>query len=275
MEREYYSQRMGFANTTEINLFELRKIFKTTYDMFFNKNFFKEKIGWCMPGSGNYYIGELGTDEDINDYLYLRLRKEHLWPIDQYLENYTEADLFDLIEFCFDIISKPYANAKVAQDEFRAILNPHLKDYANGFSLNDKGCIVTNPDYGLEQIFEAKLISDDDKVVVPLKYAVEKFRNRNSSHEEKREAVRKLADILEHLRPSIRAHMLTKDENDLFNIANNFNIRHNNSGQKDNYDTIWLNWMFYVYLATIHAMIRIIKRHEKTSIKTENAREQP
>ena len=275
MEREYYSQRMGFANTTEINLFELRKIFKTTYDMFFNKDFFMEKIGYYESDCNYYRTGKLGTDTNINTYLHLKLRKEHLWPIDQYLENYTEADLFDLIEFCFDIISKPYANAKVAQDEFRAILNPHLKDYANGFSLNDKGCIVTNPDYGLEQIFEAKLISDDDKVIVPLKYAVEKFRNRNSSHEEKREAVRKLADILEHLRPSIRAHMLTKDENDLFNIANNFNIRHNNSGQKDNYDTIWLNWMFYVYLATIHAMIRIIKRHEKTSIKKENAREQP
>jgi hypothetical protein len=52
-----------------------------------------------------------------------------------------------------------------------------------------------------------------------------------------------------------------KDESDLFNIANNFAIRHHNPEQKSNYDEkIWYSWMFHFYLASYHAVIRIINR---------------
>jgi hypothetical protein len=50
----------------------------------------------------------------------------------------------------------------------------------------------------------------------------------------------------------------SKDEGDLFNIANNFGIRHHNELQKTSYDSIWLNWMFYFYLATVHTLVRMI-----------------
>lgn len=42
---------------------------------------------------------------------------------------------------------------------------------------------------------------------------------------------------------------------DLFQIANEFGVRHHNQKQKQktNYDErIWLSWMFYYYLANIH-----------------------
>ena len=55
--------------------------------------------------------------------------------------------------------------------------------------------------------------------------------------------------------------MLSKDEGDLFNIANNFTIRHLNQKQKGNYDSaIWHQWMFYVNLSTIHVIIRLMNR---------------
>lgn len=44
-------------------------------------------------------------------------------------------------------------------------------------------------------------------------------------------------------------------EDDLFNIANNFALRHHNLRQKDNYDDACLTWMFYVYLATTHLIL--------------------
>ena len=54
-----------------------------------------------------------------------------------------------------------------------------------------------------------------------------------------------------------------KDENDLFNIANNFGIRHHNDKQKTGYDAaLWLSWMFYFYLATIHVVVRKLKPPE-------------
>jgi hypothetical protein len=78
--------------------------------------------------------------------------------------------------------------------------------------------------------------------------------------EERRVAVRDLADVLEALRADARAHMSKKDEGDLFNIANNFHIRHNDDKQLRDYDVIWLTWIFYFYLATIHALVRTIER---------------
>ena len=43
----------------------------------------------------------------------------------------------------------------------------------------------------------------------------------------------------------------------LFDIANNFAIRHNNEMQKREYDILWLTWIFYVYLAIIHLLLRV------------------
>ena len=72
-------------------------------------------------------------------------------------------------------------------------------------------------------------------------------------------------DVLEYLRPQIKALLIKQDESDLFNIANNFGIRHHNEFQKTNYDTpIWLSWMFYYYLATIHAILRKIAKSKIT-----------
>jgi hypothetical protein len=50
----------------------------------------------------------------------------------------------------------------------------------------------------------------------------------------------------------------------LFNIANNFGIRHHNEKQKTDYDeSIWLSWIFYYCLATIHAALRLIEKKEQ------------
>lgn len=52
----------------------------------------------------------------------------------------------------------------------------------------------------------------------------------------------------------------SSDEKDLFNIANNFLIRHHNDKQKTDYDAnLWLSWMFYIYLSTIHLILRRVE----------------
>lgn len=61
------------------------------------------------------------------------------------------------------------------------------------------------------------------------------------------------------LRDNIKEHMLRQDEKDLFNIANNFRIRHENEQQKADYDSVWLSWLFYVYLSTIHLILRKVQ----------------
>ena len=66
--------------------------------------------------------------------------------------------------------------------------------------------------------------------------------------------VRDLADVLEYIRKQVKVVLLKKDESELFDLANNFGIRHFNETQKLEYDrAVWLSWMFYHYPATIHA----------------------
>jgi len=68
--------------------------------------------------------------------------------------------------------------------------------------------------------------------------------------------------VLEYLKPRVKEVLSSPDENDLFQLANKFGIRHHNDEQKTNYDrAIWYSWMFYYYLAAIHACLRLMEKH--------------
>lgn len=100
----------------------------------------------------------------------------------------------------------------------------------------------------------------DANVVNRINAAILRYRRHGSTLDDRRQAVRDLADVLEYLRPKVKALLTSADDCDLFNIANNFGIRHHNDKQKTTYDAaIWLSWMFYFYLATIHAVLRKIE----------------
>lgn len=90
------------------------------------------------------------------------------------------------------------------------------------------------------------------------------FYNGRSSLIDRKNAVKELADCFEFLRNDLKSVLNKKDEADLFNIANNFGIRHHNENQKTDYDkNIWLSWMFHFYLASLHASLRLIERAKK------------
>jgi hypothetical protein len=94
--------------------------------------------------------------------------------------------------------------------------------------------------------------------------AIRKFHYHRASLDSQRDAVRDLADVLEFLRPEIKKVFTSKDEADLFNIANGFGIRHHKENQKTSYDrAIWYPWVFQYYLATIHAGLRLIAKAEE------------
>lgn len=94
--------------------------------------------------------------------------------------------------------------------------------------------------------------------------AIALYRNRGRTEQDLRLAVRELFDVLEKIRPAVKAEMLRGDEADLFNIANNLTIRHLNEKQKGNYDSaLWHSWMFYVNLSTIHLITRLMNRNAR------------
>jgi hypothetical protein len=68
------------------------------------------------------------------------------------------------------------------------------------------------------------------------------------------------------MRAEVKDALLTEDERALFRVANEFAIRHWKREQRDDYDKdVWLEWTFYVYLATARAMIRVRERQAADS----------
>jgi len=272
-EKPYYSIRTGKNPLSSgIDLPMFVRLFRSIYGYFDYEGYFQQDLGFECVDSG-FISGTLGYN--LEEIMLLELRKNNLYPIKAQLDSYTEDDLFDIIEFLYDHCSKPIKRTQhtwndcgwhcetferePGQVEFRERINKILKLYKEGYELSADGEILTLPDSGLEALLEASLPSiDPDNVEARIEAARQKFRRHRSSLDERRDAIRDLADVLEFLRPKIKGVITSKDENDLFNLANSFGIRHHNEKQKVEYDkAIWYSWMFYYYLATIHAVLRL------------------
>jgi hypothetical protein len=275
IKRNYYSVRTGkISPDQQVNFEVLKKLFSVTYNKLNTDGYFQKYFGInCEDG---YIPGELGAE--IEAMIFVNLRKDNLYPIYQNLPNYTEDDFFDIIEFLHDHCSKGFNghyhnwnncgyhyeefNDIEGQKQYRELLNPILREYKNGFEISESGEILILSDNGLSNLFEADIPTNEkENVSNKINAAILKFRRHKSTLDDRREAIRELADVLEFIRPAIKEHLNKKDENDIFNIANNFGIRHHNKDQQTEYDkAIWYSWIFYYYLATLHAVLRMTNK---------------
>jgi len=279
MVHKYYSQRTGTnPNLHGLALDDTIDLFVRVFDQLKGDGFFDEAFGfYCVDAD---YID--GTIKDVELEMLLTIRKKNLWPISDNAFNYSEDDFLDVIEFLHQYVSKPIDgtmhswgdcgmhwetfNKNEGKKEFRHKINSVLEHYKNRFELTAKGEVLHKPEEGFEQIFEADVPSKDENIVGRVNAATTNFRRHGSSIDDRRQAVRDLADVLEYLKPQVQELLTNKDEKDLFNIANNFGIRHHNDKQKTAYDAaIWLSWMFYFYLSTIHVVLRKIG-HDKSKV---------
>jgi hypothetical protein len=275
IKRNYYSVRTGkITPDQQINFEVLKKLFLVTFNKLNAEGYFQKYFG--IDCTNGYIAGELG--EEIEAIIFVNLRKENLYPIHKNLPNYNEDDFFDIIEFLHDHCSKELTrdyhswgncgyhyesfDDNEGQKHFRELMNPLLREYKDGFEISESGEILILSDNGLSNLFEANIPTDDkENISNKINAAVLKFRRHKSTFDDRREAIRELADVLEFLRPSIKEHLNKKDENDIFNIANNFGIRHHNKDQQTEYDkAIWYSWIFYYYLATLHALLRMVNK---------------
>ncbi len=274
--KSYYSVRTGKNPLTKsFDLETLRDLFKNLFVSFEEKGYFQEHFGYyCVDA--DYVSGKLG--HNLADVLLLALRKKDLTPIHEKILYYSEDDLFDIVEFLYDHCSKPidgiyhsYSSCgwhysvfvkESGQAEYREKINELLALYESGYELSLDGEILALADNGLDGLFDAVVpMVDPENINSRVEAAKTKFRRYRSSLDERRDAIRDLVDVLEYLRPKLKNSLTSQDESDLFNIANNFGIRHHNSKQKSEYDKpIWYSWMFYYYLATIHAATRLIEK---------------
>lgn len=278
MARRYYSIRTGkHPHGTNIPLPVLASLVYTAYEQLAEPGYFQEHFGYSCVDAGNV-PGKLGGD--IGAALLFHLRRGSLWPFPDKFADLSEDELFDLIEFLHDHVSKPtdgyhhtYAqcgwhyhtfDSKAGRADYRERVNLLLESYKGGFEISEEGEIRELPQPGTAPLLAANLPSSDDNVTTRVQSAIAKFRRYRSTTAERRDAIRDLADVLEYLRPHLKTVLTKQDESDLFNIANNFGVRHHNQQQKSDYDgSIWLSWMFYFYLATIHAAMRMLEKKHK------------
>lgn len=229
------------------------------------------------------YLGFACVDDNVDpesraaEELERRVGKGHLWSSDP--ATWDENDLCDFVEVFHDLAARPTAGEEHSFNErgwhpsgfdetsgqalYRWRINELLEEAALGLRLADEGedvgRMVRVAAGDLDRLV-ADVLRQSTRDAAVVAHAVALFRDRNGGREGQRSAILALAHILEGRRSVLKKH-LGSDENHLFNIANNFNLRHNTDRQLREYDDAFLEWIFYWYLATVQLLERIEDTH--------------
>lgn len=204
---------------------------------------------------------------------------EGLWPLPQQQLTDNMDLFFDVVELLHDHASRPltrywhnfcdcgwhHANFEIESGRvlYRWRVNKILARSNLGLRLaeegEDIGRLVAVTDDVRAQLVQAVVERDDGEPADQVRHALALFRQRGADRNQKRSAVAVLALVLEERRHDVLTEALAKsDRGALFDIANNFHIRHQNAEQKRDYDDFYIDWIFWLYLASIELTNRII-----------------
>lgn len=287
-DKEYYAQRQGRGPMAGRLSFEsTSRLVISVIDAFREKGYFQKAFGYECVDAGDV-PGDLGNDPGA--YFLRTIMRDGIWPYWESVITFSDGfnhvedarwtlwdldTLCDVIEVLHDLVAKPvsgrlhsYADCgwhydkfdvSEGQLEFRREIGKVLRRSDPPLDIDPQGCIIEPGPSDFNPLLRAGVPAgtDHDLITKRINSAVNRFQIRGANVDERHAAVRDLADVLEAIRPEVKLEMLSKDEAALFRIANEFAIRHNNRKQRGDYDRpTWLRWTFYVYLATIHAVLR-------------------
>jgi hypothetical protein len=202
------------------------------------------------------------------------------WPLEPSRAGWELDDFCDLVEVFHDLVARPsrrsyhsYASCGwhywdfatgPARRLYRWRVNRLLASSTLGLRLaeegEDLGRLVRVEPTGLEDLPERALRAATPDTVDRVQHAIALFRSRTAGVEERRSAVITLAGILEERRSLLKAELLTKDEGALFTIANQFAVRHQRADQRGDYDSAFLDWLFWWYLDTVQLTDQLLAR---------------
>jgi hypothetical protein len=218
-----------------------------------------------------------------------------LWPLsaDRLME---DRDLFcDVIEVLHDFAARPRARTmhgyggcgwhysafsfEAGQVVYRWRVNRVLDRSDLGLRLADEGedagRLVAATDPARTELAVAMAGRTDAGTGDVVRHAIALYRSRSASEHDKRSATVALAGVLEERRALLKAELMSKDEGALFQIANQFAIRHRRDDQRPDYDAAFLDWVFWWYLATVELTDRILAREEASQSKSSSKADQP
>ncbi len=208
MNHLYYSQRAGsHPNPDGLSFSDIVDLFKRVYMQLEEDGYFTEAFGFDCVDAGRLE----GEIKDVGLEILLSVRKNHLWPITVKAADYNEDDLFDMIEFLHQHVSKPIDgtfhswnncgmhwtafNKAEGQKEYQDRVNRVLVHYEKKFELSIRGEVLIKADPGFDRMFAADVPTSDAKVGDRVDAAVLRFRRHGSTFDDRRQAVRDLADV--------------------------------------------------------------------------------
>lgn len=209
------------------------------------------------------------------------IRADVTWPLDESTLSMPDDVLYAVIEYLLDQAQRPrtrevhsfgdcgwhYAdhNKESGGVVYRGTVNELLDRYNVGLRLgskgSEKGRLIRYAGLRLDELADELSEAPDDSDETLIADAIHLYRARASSMVQRRAALTQLANYVEKHRQTSKAGEFTRgDESDLFNIFNNFAIRHGKSVQKDDYGDEFLDWVFWTSLGAIKLLKELNKR---------------
>lgn len=278
---KYYAERNNLIdNDVSITFDDLKKYFFEIYLFFENRNCFKAAINgiWIKETkwSDEYQVIAPLFAPSTDVFFLNNLHSTMIYPFYQHYITYSEAELFTVIEILYDKIAiyndqTQELETEEIKKEFATQINNILQFYDEGYFLEgNSGTIIKGADDSLKMMLTEDLndVLNED-IMLKMRVAVKMYYRFDSDMEMKRKAINIMADILEPLRSDLKNILnnkfeINKNDHDklIFEIVNGFNIRHNNSKQKTNYEhEIWYDWMMQYYSSVIitYFKLKLIK----------------
>ncbi|WSU90526.1 hypothetical protein OG536_20660 [Streptomyces anulatus] len=237
------------------------------------KDFFDS--GYLSEAFGEECVDEANDLPDASEVIERRLGIPHLWPLEP--ETWDEDSFYGLVEVFHDLVSRPRRrswhsygsewhhyefNSGPARILYRWKLNKMLRSSGIDYELSDEGAdlgrLVAVTDDARAQLVHQLLSAPNTNIKERTENAITLFRGRTASVEIKRSAIVILAGILEERRPLLKETLIRKDEGALFQIMNEFTLRHRDVRQQGDYDEAFLDWFFWWFLATVELTNRLI-----------------
>lgn len=224
--------------------------------------------------------------EKLDSIVESRINVHGLWQ--RSLDEPLDSDyLYALIEVFHDLVSRPrtrsfhsYGNCgwhfsnqgkltgqRIYQWRTNALLEKHRTGLHLADSGENYGRLIQTINDPRAEIGRTAIAKAEPETQGGIEHAIALFELRAATREDKRSACVALARVLEKRRKLIKKEMLGADEGLLFELANKFDLRHQRADQHSDYAVEFLDWVFWVYLATIELTNRLIA-HQKQVAKS-------
>jgi len=268
----YYSQRRAGAESRQLNLHGVATGVRALLMTLAARGYFEHAFGKDCPDDP--------ADHTPSEVIELRVGRPLTWTISPDELVVEPANLYDLIEVLHDLAAFPRARryhgwdncgwhhsefaAGTGRAVYRWSVNRILERSDLGLRLaeegEDRGRLVATTDPDRELLAQQMATRDDPATGDRVRHAMSLFRARTATEHDKRSACIALAGVLEERRGQLRVELLRKDEGALFHIANSFAVRHQGAQQQGDYDPLFLDWVYWLYLATIELTDRLAAR---------------